>query len=218
VIHDTLGERLDHSAPASRPAASIDIEAMIADARPSASRRLRPRILITAALTVALASGGVGVAVATDGFSWRPWIQHPVGAVQFEMANGFQCELRYTGWTGGSDPTFVNKVDGILEDWYRSADVLAAIQPLVPSALKEEGPIYLDPGETLTTLPPGELERREFDRQWEAWDLAIANAETRVLASQGVKPSDARMAGAERSSQIQCFDDHHKLYKPGAGS
>jgi hypothetical protein len=218
VIHDTLDERLDHSARSFQPAAKADIEAMITDARAVAPRTLRPRVLVTAALALVLASGGVGVAVATDGFSWAPWVEHPIGAVQFTMANGFQCELRYTEYTRGSDPVYVAKVNGILKDWYRSGEVLASIQPLVPTALEEVGPIELNPGETLDTLPPGEAEHRGFVRQWIAWDLAINDAESQELSSQGLKPGDERMGGSERASQIKCFDENHKLYMPGAGS
>jgi hypothetical protein len=134
------------------------------------------------------------------------------------MANGFQCELRFSEWTGGTDPAYVSEVNGILENWYRSADVLSAARALVPARLDDLGPIELQPGETLETLPAGEAEHREFVRQWMAWDLAINDAETQELGAHGIQPGDERMGGSERSSQIKCFDENNAPYTFGAGA
>jgi hypothetical protein len=134
------------------------------------------------------------------------------------MANGLQCELRYSGYTGGEDPAYVGEVNNALENWYRSADVLAAVQASVPAKLEDLGPIELQPGETLETLPPGEAQHREWIREWLAWDLAISAAEWQQLESQGIQPGDGRMEGSERSGQIQCLDENNELYAPGAGS
>ena len=218
MTRDTLDDLLDGSAPPASPAAKADLAAMIAEARHEAARPLRPRILIAAGLAAVLATGGVGVAAATDGFSWAPWAQDPIGAVQFTMANGFQCELRFSEYTAGSNPEFVHEVNGILENWYRSSDVLAAVRAGVPAELETVGPIELQPGETLETLPPGELQHREWIRQWLAWDLATSDAEWQELARQGIQPGDPRLGGAERNSQIQCLDENHEPYVPGAGS
>lgn len=218
MTRDPLDDLLDSSAPTSTPPARADVEAMIAHARRSAPRPLRPRVLVAVGLTAVFASSGLGIAAATDGFSWAPWAQEPIGAVQFTMANGFQCELRYSEYTAGSDSAYVGEVNAALEDWYRSADVLAAVQATVPAKREELGPIELQPGETLETLPPGEAQHREWAREWLAWDLAISSAEWQELASEGFEPGDSRMAGSERSGQIQCFDENHEPYVPGAGS
>jgi hypothetical protein len=218
MTHDTLDDQLDRSAPAHSRAAQIDLDAMIADARPEAPRSLRPRLLIAAGLTAILATGGTGIAIATDGFSWAPWAQDPIGAVQFTMASGFQCELRYAAWTGGSDPEYVGDINGILEDWYRNADVLAAARADLPAALEEVGPIFLDEGETVESLPPEEVEHREFVREWMAWDIAIGAAESEALSSHGIQPGDSRADFSERSSQIKCFDENNKPYEFGAGA
>jgi hypothetical protein len=218
MIRDPLDDLLDRSAPTSRPAEKVDLDAMIADARQPATRTPRRRILMAAGLTAVLASGGVGVAAATDGFSWAPWARDPIGAVQFTMANGLVCELRFSEYTGGDDPAYVNEVNGILEEWYRSTDVLAVARAIVPAKLDELEPIELQPGETLETLPPGEAQHREWVRQWLAWDLAISDAEWQELTSHGIQPGDARLAGSERSGQIQCLDQNSQPYPPGAGS
>lgn len=218
MTRDTLDDLLDRSAPTAQPVAQADLNAMIADARRPTPRSLRPRILIAAGLAAIFASGGVGIAAATDGFSWAPWAQQPIGAVQFTMTNGFQCELRYAPYTGGSDPASVKWVNGTLEDWYRSADVLAIVQALVPAALDELGPIELQEGETLETLPPGEAEHREWAREWMAWDIAVNDAEWQELKKQGMDPEHTGLDWSERSSQIQCYDENHEPYVPGAGS
>jgi hypothetical protein len=218
MIRDPFDDLLDRSAPMSVSAEKTDVDAMITDARRSASRPLRPRILMAVGLAAVLTSGGLGLAAATDIFSWAPWAQEPIGAVQFTMANGFQCELRYSGYTGGEDPAYVGEVNTSLENWYRSTDVLAAVEARVPAKLEEVGPIELQPGETLETLPPGEAEHREWARQWLAWDLAISDAEWEHLESEGYPPGDAGMVGSERSGQIHCLDENLEPYMPGAGS
>lgn len=216
MTRDPLDDLLDRSAPMSTPPAKADLDAMVAEARQSAPRPLRPRVLLAAGLAAVLTSGGLGLAAATD--IWAPWKQESIGAVQFTMGNGFQCEMRYSGYTGGEDPAFVGEVNGILENWYRSADVLAAVEPIVPSKLEELGPIELQPDETLETLPPGEVEHREWAREWLAWDLAVSDAEWQELASHGIQPGDGRMEGSQRLGQIQCLDENGELYVPGAGS
>ena len=218
MIRDPFDDLLDRSAPSSTPPAKVDVDAMIAEARQSAPRPLRPRMLVAAGLAAVLTSGGLGIAAATDIFSWAPWAQEPIGAVQFTMANGFQCELRFSEYTGGEDPAYVDEVNGVLEDWYRSTDVLAAVRTIVPKTLEDLGPIELQPGETLETLPPGEAQHREWVRQWLAWDLAISDAEWQELTSHGIQPGDPRLGGSERNSQIQCLDENHEPYAPGAGS
>ena len=217
MTHDLLDDHLDRSAPPTDRVAQTDLDAMIADARPRSRRPLRARVAVAAGLTVLIASGGAGLAAATDGFTWAPWAQDPIGSVQFRMANGYQCELRYTGFRDGTDPAYIDEINGILEEWHRSADVVAAARPLVPAQLEALGPIELQPGETLETLPPGEAERREFNRQWFAWDLAVSTAEWQELERHGIQPGDARGAGSERNSQINCLDENHEPYTFGAG-
>ena len=218
MTRDTLDDLLDSSAPVASPVARRQLDAMIADARRPTPRRLRPRILVAAGLAAFFASGGVGVATATGVFSWAPWAQQPVGAVQFSMSNGFDCEIRFSAYTAGSDPAYVAQVNRALEEWYRSDDVLPTVQKLVPAKLESLGPIELQPGETLETLPPGEAEHREWIRNWTAWDLAISDAEWQQLSSLGMPPGDPRMEGSERSGQINCLDESGNSYRPGAGS
>jgi hypothetical protein len=217
---DLLDDLLDRSAPLRESPPSADFDAMIADARGEVPRVHRAPILITAGALAVVLGGGAGVAAATDGFAaWAPWAQNSVRAVPFTMANGFECELRFSEWTGGTDQAFLNEVNSILESWYGSTDVVAAARLLVPSALDDLGPgIELAPGETLDTLPPGEAEHREWAKQWVAWDIAVSEAESNELARHDIAPGDPRFGASERSSQIQCFDEDHELYVPGAGS
>jgi len=222
---DPLDDLLDRSVPTPSSVPQADFEVMITEARELVPRSRRAPALIAAGSVVFLLAGGTGVAAATDGFRWSPWAQDPIGAVPFTMENGFDCELRLSEYKPGTkpgypdtDPAFVDKVNRILEDWYRSADVVAAAREFVPTALDEYGPIALQPGETVDTLPPGEAEHRAWLREWVAWDQAISEAEAHELANSGIEPGDARLGGSERSGQIQCFDADHQLYVPGAGS
>ncbi|PPF63910.1 hypothetical protein C5E16_14960 [Clavibacter michiganensis] len=220
MTRDTLDELLDHSAPPSQPSAKRDLDAMIAAAREPATRTAGPRsrVLVAAGLAAAFAFGGVGIAAATDGLSWAPWAEDPIGAVEFTMGNGFQCELRFSEYTEGRDRGYVREVNGVLEDWYRSTDVLPAIQAFVPARLESVGPVELGAGETLDTLPPGEAARRAWGQEWLAWDRAVSDAEWQQLATHGIHPGNERFAGSERSSQIKCSDENGDPYELGAGS
>ncbi|RII95487.1 hypothetical protein [Clavibacter phaseoli] len=220
MTRDPLDELLDHSAPPSRPAAKHDLDAMIAEARQSAPRTARSRVLVAAGLAAAFTFGGVGIAAATDGLSWAPWAEDPIGTVQFTMGNGFQCELRFSEYTKGRDPSYVREVNSILESWYRTTDVLPIVQAIVPTRLAGLDPedLEIGIGEPGEVLPPEEVERREWSRQWLAWDLAISDAEQDVLTAHGIQPGDERFAGSERSGQIKCRDESGEPYALGAES
>jgi hypothetical protein len=51
-----------------------------------------------------------------------------------------------------------------------------------------------------------------------AWNVAVSEVETRALTDAGYSVDDERFIGSERSGQIQCFDENHQPYVPGAGS
>ena len=217
MIHDRLDDLLDRSAPNSAPAAKADLDAMIAEAHQHAPRRRRPRTMVTTGVIAAFLVGGVGVAAATDGFTtWGAGVQNPERAVEFTMSNGFACELRVSDFYSGTDPLFMHQVNGTLGEWYRSSDALSQIEAFVPERLEGLGPIELNPGETLETLPPGEGNHRQWTLEWQAWDLAISDAEAAELACQGIPPGDERFEGAERNGQIQCLDKSGELYVPGS--
>lgn len=220
MTDDTLNRLLDRSAPVVHPAAVSDIETMIAEAQTQARPRPRAKVLIVGGAAAALLITGVGTAAATDGFSWAPWAQDPLGAIPFTMANGFDCELRFSEYTGGADPAFVGGVNAVLRDWYRSTDVIGEVEALVPEARTNSDLIApeLQPSETVESLPPGEAEHRAWLREWLAWDLAVAEAELAELERHGIQPGDPRMAGSERNGQIQCLDEEHQPYVPGADS
>ncbi|MFD5864662.1 hypothetical protein ACFWGP_06920 [Agromyces sp. NPDC127015] len=217
---DILDDLLDRAAPETRVVPSSEFSAMINDARRAQPRSRRMPMVLTGGAIVALIAGGAGVAAATDLYSWAPWAQDPLGAVPFTMANGFECELRFSDYTGGADPGFVSQVNQVLKDWYRSTDVIAEVSPSVPSHREQVEQAFpeLYPGETRDTLPPEEVEHRAWAREWQAWDLAIGAAEWDQLGRNGIQPGDPRFEGSERSGQIQCLDSDGQPYLPGAGS
>lgn len=217
---DPLDDLLEHSSPRIAIAPKLDIEAMIADARGTAPARRVPRVALGVGLAVLLA-GGAGVAAATDGFDWAPWAQDPVGAVSFTMANGFDCELRFSEYTAGNDAAFVANVNRTLRDWHNSTDVVAAARRIVPDVISadELEAMYVDSGEPpIESLPFDEAQHRQWAQEWLAWDLAVSELETEALREAGLSVSDDRFAGSERNGQIQCFDENGEPYVPGAGS
>ncbi|MET0812587.1 MAG: hypothetical protein ABWY03_06005 [Microbacterium sp.] len=227
MTRDPLDDLLNGSAPATRAPRDADVTAMIADARAEAPRpRRRRRIAFASGVLAAVLVGGAGVAAATDGFSWAPWAKDPVGAVSFTMPNGFDCELRFAPYSGGSDPAYVAEVNRVLEDWYRSTDVVAEVTPLVPAtrehlaALRAESDP--DPEADLSVLSPAErsdeIAHRAWAAEWMAWEWAIGDLETQALRGAGHAVPDQRLDGAERVSGIQCLDLDGQPYVPGAGS
>lgn len=224
---DPLDDRLDRSTPATRAATDGDLSAMIADARAEVAppRRARPIAVASGALALLLVSGA-GVAAATDGFAWVPWVQQPVGAVSFTMANGFACELRFSEYSGGTDAGFTAEVNRALEDWYRSGDIVREAERLLPAKRAElaamEASAPEDPGADMSALSADqraeEIEHRAWAREWLAWDLAVSDLEVGALTSAGFSLPDDRLVDSERVSQIRCTDEQGDLYAPGAGS
>lgn len=225
MITDPLDDILDRSAPATRAVPGDALAGMVAEARGHRPQRRGRRIAVTSGALALVLCGGAGVAAATDGFTWAPWAQDPLGAVAFTMDTGMSCELRYTGYTGG-DAVFVSEVNRALEAWYRSADVVAAAAALVPEHRAwfqaQAAAAPLDPGADLSLLAPedrpAEIAHRAWALEWSAWDAAVADAEQVALDAAGLDVSDARMAGSERSGQIQCRDAHGDTSRAGAGS
>lgn len=223
---DPLDDLLELSTPRTADASQADIDAMIADARAEVPARRRvPRVALGIGLAAFLV-GGAGVAVATDGFGWAPWAQDPVGAVSFTMANGFDCELRFSEYTAGVDSAFLADVNRTLREWYRSTDVVAEASAMLPAqrerfAAMEAGQDE-DPGADMSQLSPedraDEIEHRAWFHEWLAWDMAVSELETGALRDAGISVPDDGFVGSERSGQIQCFDEDHKPYVPGAGS
>lgn len=240
MTHDPLDELLDGTAPPTRAPREADVVAMIADARAQArTRRPRHRRALTAATVTVLLVGGAGVAAATDGFSWTPQMQQPLGAVEFTMANGYDCELRFSeiianpdfseyigpGPEPTADPAFVAEVNRALAAWYADADVIAEARALVPeerreiAATTDAAASELD----MSGLSPEEqnrvIERMAFEDEWYAWDRAVRKAEVQALAQVGIdvrdgSPGDSRLAGSGRYSGIQCRDDDGEVYEP----
>lgn len=227
---DSLDDLLERSAPATRGPRDADVAAMIADARAEAPtpRRVRRarRVGLTAGVLAAVFVGGAGVAAATDGFTWLPWAQDPVGAVQFTMGNGFACELRYSEYTGGADPSFASEVNRVLENWYRTADVVAQAEAILPQKRTEFAATHtesaMEPDAGGVELTPeqqeAELAHRAWVAEWSAWSLALDDLETQALRDAGLVVPDERLTGAERSGQLQCTVPDGELYVPGAGS
>lgn len=224
---DRLDRLLETSTPPTADASEADLNAMIADAHAEVPTRRRvPRVALGIGLA-ALLVGGAGVAVGTDGLAWAPWAQDPVGAVSFRMANGFECELRFSEYTADVYSPFLTDVNRALREWYQSTDVVGEASALLPAqrqryAAMEAAQGEEDAGSDLAELSPeeraDEVEHREWVREWVAWDMAVAELEADALRGAGFSVPDDRFVGSERSGQIQCFDEDHKPYVPGAGS
>ena len=229
MTRDPFDDLLERSAPATRRATASDLEAMITAARTAGvtrQRRVRRTALASGVLAVLLV-GGAGVATATDGFRWAPWAEDPVGAVSFAMSNGFDCELRFSEYGGGSDAAFLAGANRALGEWYRTADIVAEAQGRIPqkqaflaSLVTSEQQAELDA--QLAQLSEQEradaLAHNAFAAEWMAWEHVVGDLESEALRQAGIQPDDARFAGSERGAQIQCYEPDGQPYGFGAGS
>lgn len=227
MTRDLLDDLLRSAAPATRAAEDDDLTAMIASARreaePPRRARRRGRVAVATGALAAILMGGAGVAVATDGLSWAPWVREPLGAVQFSMAGDMDCELRFSGFTGGADAAFVGEVNRALEDWYRSTDVVGEAQPLLAQKRADIAAMAAgapqDPGADMSGLTPAEREaeiaHRAWADEWLTWDLVVSDLEVEALRDVGIVLPDERLVRAERRAQIQCTDSDGDLYVPG---
>lgn len=204
---DPLDILLNASAPAVAPAMPEAIEPMIAEAARQAAPSRRRSTLVAGGVVIALFAGGTGVAAASDGFTWAPWAQDPAVSVEFTMTSGLQCEIRQSEYTGGADPLVVQNVNGVLDDWYQSGQVLDAVQRTVPSVMAELGPDFgIAEGADPAALTEEQAKHGEWVREWTAWNNALGEAEFAELARQGITPDDPGLAGSERAGQINCRD------------
>lgn len=221
---DLLDDLLDRSTPTTRAPHDADVSAMITESRAAVPRPRRRRIALASGMLALVLIGGAGVAAATDGFSWAPWAKDPVGAVSFTMPNGFACELRFAAYSGGSDPAYVAEINRVLEDWYRSTDVVAEVTPLLPATRERLAGMSADsdPDGDMAELAPearaDEVEHRAWAAEWMAWEWAVGDAEVKALRDAGYSVPDERLTGTERVSGIQCLDLDRRPYVPGAGS
>lgn len=207
----SLEARLDRAAP---PIDSLDpsrLDAMIADARGRASSGRRgPRLLVGTAIALGL-MGGAGAAAAGGLIEWIPEVDDPVGGLQFTMTNGFTCEMRASEYTLGADDSYIAEINRALEDWYASANVIAAAQSELPQALSD----YDAAGGGTPSGPESSREHEIYVREWMAWSMALMEAEQDELERRGFVGGDPRRDGSERASQIVCFDQDGELYTPG---
>ncbi|WP_137844897.1 hypothetical protein [Microbacterium sp. 2FI] len=227
MTRDMFDDLLDRSAPMTRAADDAALARMIREARSEAvpRRRRMPSIALGVSIAAVLV-GGAGVAVATDGLSWAPWAQDPVGAVSFTMPNGFDCELRFSPYSGGSDPGYVAEANRVLEEWYRSTDVVAEAEALLPAMRRHLEALHAesdpDPEADMAALTPearaDEIAHRAWSAEWMTWEWVVGDLEAQALRDAGFTVPDDRFGGSERAGQIQCFDEDGEIYAPGAGS
>lgn len=223
---DVLDDLLDSSAPPTRSARESDLSAMIAAARAELPKPRRRRVAVVSGVLAAVLVGGAGVAAAADVFDWAPWAQDPVGAVSFTMSNGFTCELRFSDYSGGSDPAFVADVNRTLEDWYRATDVVGTARALVPAKLAywqdlqsedERAELERQLAELSADERAAAVAHNDWADEWTAWELAVSDLETAALRDAGFAVPDERFVGTERISGIQCLDIDGQPYAPGGG-
>lgn len=219
---DPLDDLLTRSAPPTRAAQPEVLGTMIAEAsrtpRPDARAGRRRRLGIAAgAVAGALLIGTAGVAVATDGFTWAPWLSDPVGEYALTLPSGLECSVRIAHYTA-ADPAVADEVNRIVEDWWRDADVADEAAVVVPAMIEQirsaENVVTI--AETGETVPGGfGTEWYDADQEYHfAFAQAIGELEHDVLAAHGITTEELGLAGLEGGYAIQCLDENGEVTIP----
>lgn len=215
---DPIDDLLAQSAPATQRAEEAALTTMIAAARRE-SRPASRRRLAAAAASVAgvLVLGTAGVAVATDGFTWTPWLSDPIAAYSLTLPSGLDCTVRIAHYTG-TDQAVVDDVNRIVEEWWRAGDVAAQAEAGTPAEIAAiraaENTVYIE--ETGETVPGG------YGTEWydadDEYHFAFANAigelEHEVLREHGYTSDDLGAAGLEGGYGIRCLDENGEVTIP----
>ncbi len=216
---DTLDDLLDRSAPVTRTAVDAATTAMILDARAAASPSpKRKRTFAIAGALALVLTGTTGVAVATDGFTWGPWLQDPLASYSVTLPSGLECDVRIAHYSSVVDPAVAADVNRIVEEWWRSTDVAVAAKALTPQMIDQmraaENTVYI--AETGETVPGGYgTEWYDADQEYSfAFDMAIGELESSVLRQHGYTPEVLGAVGLDGGYGVQCFDEDGQVTIP----
>lgn len=207
---EPLDDLLDRSAPVVRRADDATIAAMIADAREmSVPRRRRRRLVVAGGVLTALLVGGAGIATAAEVFDWGSWLEDPVGEYALTLPSGLECTVRIAHYTA-ADPAVAHEVNRIVEDWWRSTDVAAATEPLIPQMIDQiraaDTTVYI--AETGETVPGGYgTDWYDADQEYHfAFANAVGELEHEVLGEHGISTEELGAARLEGGYGIKCLD------------
>lgn len=214
---DSLDDLLENSSPRTAAAPTLELEAMIADARREVPTKRRiPRVAVGLGLA-ALLVGGAGVAVAADRFEWGPWAQDPVAEYSLTLPSGLDCAVRIAHYTS-SDGALADTVNGIVENWWRDSDVANQAAAITPKQIGE----IRSSDNVMFNEVTGENEPAGYGTKWYNADLeyyfaftqAISELEHEQLRKHGID-SDQLAAGAlEGGYGIQCLDENGEVTLP----
>ncbi|MFK3679294.1 hypothetical protein ACI2IP_16345 [Microbacterium sp. NPDC090218] len=199
MIRDQLDDLLDDSAPPRPTVESVDLRAMVAEARTVVRPRRRKRraVLLSGALGLLLV-GGAGIATASSDWFWNPGLENPDRSYTYTSPTWGECEIRYSGWD--THNVFTQpQVDRIIDDWFANTDVEAAAEPYVAKylAIFEAEPADSEEEEVTDPHAPDVT-------AWLAHDQALSEALLDELKANGIDTGRGDLAGAEAHSQVHC--------------
>lgn len=196
---DPLDELLDRSAPMTRTAQPAALTAMSAAARRVAQPRRRRRVAMASGALAVLLVGGAGVAVANTDWLWGQGLENPARSVTYTSPTWGQCELRVENFVA-ANPLNQLAVDRVVDDWFATTDVEAAVQSLIPHYLR-----VLEESHAADPEPITDPRLPDLD-YWMAVDQAVGELVYGELAEHGL--SDGSTGGvASGSSQVHCEDE-----------
>jgi hypothetical protein len=196
---EQLDESLRASAPVARVIDRVDVRAMMADAAAEVRvpRRRRRNVALGSLLGLLLV-GGAGFAGASSDWLWGDGLENPDRSYTYTSPTWGECELRYSGYDM-PNPFVRAEVTRIIDDWFASADVVAAADPYVAGYLAElesDGAREAEGANSDPRLP-------DFNA-WMAHDAALNMAMHDVLVEHGYDSSEGDLQGAEAHSQLHC--------------
>lgn len=132
---DLLDDLLDRSSPATRPAGSPELRAMITASSREGRVRRRSRVIAAGAIA-ALMLGGAGVATASTDWLWNSGLENPDRSYTYTAPTWGLCEIRLSGFDTGNVLVQAD-VNRIIDEWFAETDVEAAAAPFVARHLAQ---------------------------------------------------------------------------------
>ncbi|WP_194411389.1 hypothetical protein [Microbacterium cremeum] len=193
---DSLDALLDRSSPPTRAADGADLAAMSTAARREGRPARRRRLAITAGAFAVVLLGGAGVATANSDWGWGQGLENPQRSVSYTSPTWGECELRVGNFVA-ANPFDQLAVDRVIDEWFATTDIEAAMAPLIPKYLR-----VFEESRASDPEPDTDPRTRDLD-YWMAVDQSVGELLHDELGEHGF--NDAPGGGVvSGSSQVHC--------------
>lgn len=189
---DPLDALLERSTPGTREPDPADLHAMIVSAKQQTRPIRRRRIGVVAGVLSLVLVGGAGVATASSTWLWGAGMESNRSYTYTSPTWG-ECELRQGNFVA-ANPLRQLELDRVIDEWFATASVSAAVEPLIGK--------YLDVVEDAQANEPEPITDPRLPdlNYWTAVDQAVGEALHAELLSRGFGQGSV----TNSASQVHC--------------